>query len=315
MTRVLVSGGTGYAGRFIVEHLLANGYKVTVGGRTAPEPGFFSQDVRFVPLTLDPDADQIEAFDHVYHFVHAAFDHVPGKYRGGEGDDPEGFRRANLDGTVRLFETARDAGVRRCVLLSSRAAYGPQPPGTLLKEDMHGRPETLYGEVKLQAERSLLSLCGHGFVTASLRATGIYGAAGANRRHKWADMFDTYLSGGPVTARSGTEVHGDDVGRAVRLMLEADTVRINGETFNVSDIVTGNREILSIVQRVTHCPHPLPDDDPSGVNAMGCCKIATLGWKPGGAALLEKTIEELAGASFPASSHSTSLPNVVTASS
>lgn len=294
MTRVLVSGGTGYVGRFIVEHLLASGYKVTVGGRSAPENGFFSKDVPFVPLRLDPEADQIDAFDNIYYFVHAAFDHLPGKYRGGEGDDPAGFRRANLDGTVRLFETARDAGVRRCVFLSSRAAYGAQPPGTLLKEDMYGKPETLYGEVKLQTERSLLSLCGHGFVTASLRATGIYGPAGPGRRHKWADLFETYLSGRPVVARSGTEVHGDDVARAVRLMLEADAVRVNGENFNVSDILTGNREILSILQRVTQCPHPLPDEDAAVVNAMGCCKIGAMGWTPGGRALLERTVAELA---------------------
>ncbi|WP_426229651.1 NAD-dependent epimerase/dehydratase family protein [Pararhizobium sp. DWP3-4] len=295
MTRVLVSGGTGYAGRFIVEHLLANGYKVTVGGRTAPEPGFFSKDVAFVPLRLDPDAEQIEAFDHVYYFVHAAFDHVPGKYRDGEGDDPEGFQRANLDGTVRLFETARDAGVRRCVFLSSRAAYGQQPPGTLLTEDMHGKPDTLYGEVKLQAERSLLSLCGHGFVTASLRATGIYGPTGPGRRHKWARLFEDYLGGKPITPRASTEVHGDDVARAVRLMLEADSVRINGETFNVSDVVTDTREILSILQRATHCPHPLPPPgDRAACNPMGTCKIEALGWKPGGLELLRATIGQLA---------------------
>ncbi|WP_455270253.1 NAD-dependent epimerase/dehydratase family protein [Rhizobium herbae] len=294
MTRVLVSGGTGYAGRFIVEHLLANGYKVTVGGRTAPEPGFFSKDLPFVPLRLDPDADQIEAFDHVYYFVHAAFDHVPGKYRGGEGDDPDGFQRANLDGTVRLFETARDAGVRRCVFLSSRAAYGPQPSATLLKEDMHGKPDTLYGEVKLQAERSLFSLCGHGFVTASLRATGIYGPAGPGRRHKWAELFEDYLTGKPVPCRAGTEVHGDDLARAVRLMLEADTVRINGETFNVSDLLTDTHEILSILQRATHCPHPLPAAaDKGDYNAMGTCKIESLGWKPGGMERLQQTVEQM----------------------
>lgn len=295
MTRVLVSGGTGYAGRFIVEHLLANGYKVTVGGRTAPEPGFFSKDVAFVPLRLDPDADQIEAFDHVYYFVHAAFDHVPGRYRGGEGDDPEGFQRANLDGTVRLFETARDAGVRRCVFLSSRAAYGPQASGTVLKENMHGKPDTLYGEVKLQAERNLLSLCGHGFVTASLRATGIYGPPGPGRRHKWAGLFEDYLAGKPIAPRASTEVHGDDVARAVRLMLESDTVRINGETFNVSDVLIDTYDILSILQRVTRCRHSLPSaGNIAACNPMSTCKIEALGWKPGGLELLKETIGHLA---------------------
>lgn len=296
MTRVLVSGGTGYAGRFIVEHLLAKGYKVSVGGRMPPAPGYFSRDVPFVFLPLDPDRDQIDVFDNIYYFVHAAFDHVPGCYRGGEGDDPAGFYRANLEGTMRLFEAARDAGVRRCIFLSSRAAYSPQAPGVVLREDLYGRPDTLYGEVKLQAERSLHSLCGHGFVTASLRPTGIYGAAGPNRTHKWTSLFEAYLSGQAVPARAGTEVHGDDVAQAVRLMLEADAVRINGETFNVSDIATDNREILSILQRATGCPHPLPiEADTSVLNPMSCCKLAALGWKPGGIDLLHQTIVSLAG--------------------
>src|SRR5690349_9106772 len=78
MTRVLVSGGTGTVGRFIVEHLLGHGYKVTVGGREPPAAGFFSKDVAYVPLHLEPDLDQIDAFQNIYYFVHAAFAHVPG---------------------------------------------------------------------------------------------------------------------------------------------------------------------------------------------------------------------------------------------
>ena len=296
MTRVLVSGGTGYAGRFIVEHLLAKGYEVTVGSRAAPEPGFFSTCVRHVPLWLDPDIDQIGAFNGIQAFVHAAFDHVPGKYRGGEGDDPHGFRRANLDGSVRLFEAARDAGVRRCIFLSSRAAYGRQPPGTVLTEDMQGKPETLYGEVKLEAERSLALSSGPDFVTVSLRATGIYGPAGPGRSHKWAGLFADYLSGRPVSPRIGTEVHGEDVAGAVRLMIEADAALINSQTFNVSDILTGHHEILAIVRQQTGCPHPLPGTlDQTGYNRMSSEKMEALGWRPGGADLLQQTIGELIG--------------------
>ncbi|WP_275784887.1 NAD-dependent epimerase/dehydratase family protein [Pararhizobium gei] len=295
MTRVLVSGGTGYAGRFIVEHLLTKGYKVTVGGRAQPATGYFSTEVPFIPLVLDPDRDQIDVFDNIYYFVHAAFDHVPGRYRGGEGSDPAGFRRANLDGTMRLFEAARDAGVRRCIFLSSRAAYGPQPPGVPLGEHMYGKPNTLYGEVKLQAERGLLALCGHGFVTASLRPTGIYGEAGPGRHHKWTSLFETYLSGKGVLPRAGTEVHGNDVATAVRFMLEADALRINGETFNVSDVLTDTREILTILQRATDCPHPLPAEaDKAAYNPMSCCKLEALGWRAGGIGLMHRTIEALA---------------------
>ena len=117
----------------------------------------------FAALSLDPDKDQIDAFDDAYFFVHAAFSHVPGKYRGGEGDDPKTFHSLNLDGTVRLFEAAKRAGTRRCVFLSSRAAYGEHPQATELTETMLAKPETLYGQVKLDAERALAPLSDAGF--------------------------------------------------------------------------------------------------------------------------------------------------------
>ncbi|MDF1633685.1 NAD(P)-dependent oxidoreductase [Mycoplana sp. MJR14] len=294
MTRVLVSGGTGTVGRFIVEHLLAHGYKVTVGGRTPPAPDFFSRAVAHVPLHLDPDLDQIDAFENIYYFVHAAFAHVPGKYRGGEGDDPDGFRRANLNGSVRLFEAARDAGVRRCVFLSSRAVYGPQPPGTVLTEDLPARPDTLYGRVKLDTERSLQALCAHNFTTASLRVTGVYGEAGPRRDHKWHGLIGDYLAGRPAAPRAGTEVHGDDVAAAVRLMLETDPMRINGEVFNVSDVLVDTRALLSIVQQATGCPHPLPAKaDVDAFCPMATERLRMLGWQPGGMLRLQATLEAL----------------------
>ncbi|OHV75390.1 NAD(P)-dependent oxidoreductase [Ensifer sp. LCM 4579] len=295
MTRVLVSGGTGYVGRFIVEHLLASGYEVTVACRSRPTASFFSQPVAYMPLHLDPDRDQIAAFDEVYYFVHAAFEHVEGRYRGGEGGDPEGFRRANLDGSVRLFEEARTAGVRRCVFLSSRAVYG-KTSSPILDESTTPEPDTLYGEVKLGAENALESLAGPAFVTASLRITGVYGPAGSGRRHKWSSLFADYLAGASVPPRIGTEVHGDDVAKAVRLMLEADAAKISGKVFNVSDVLTDTRDILAILQAATGCSHPLPPPtQPAVFKVMAIDRLRAIGWKPGGIGRLAATVRDLAG--------------------
>ncbi|MFD1328211.1 NAD-dependent epimerase/dehydratase family protein [Mycoplana ramosa] len=294
MSRVLVSGGTGYVGRFVVEHLLAHGHDVTVGGRSPPAAGFYSKHVAFAPLILDPDLDQGDAFRNVDHFVHAAFSHLPGKYRGGEGDDPDGFRCANLDGSVRLFEEARQAGIRRCVFLSSRAVYGPYPGRVTLTEETPPQPETLYGQVKLEAERRLQSLCGPAFITTCLRVTGVYGPAGPGRQHKWQSLFNDYLAGRPVPARTGTEVHGDDVAAAVRLMLEADPSVISGWVFNVSDLLVDTRSVLAIVRDATACPHPLPP--PAfllAFNPMATERIRALGWGPGGAARLRAVVTDL----------------------
>ena len=290
--KVLISGGTGLVGRYIAEELLSAGYKVAIGGRNPPPSGLFPLPTSFVPLSLDPAENQSCAFDDAYFFVHAAFSHVAGKYRGGEGEDPDGFRRLNLDGTVKLFETARKAGIRRCIFLSSRAVYGERVAGETLTEATEPTPTTLYGEVKRDAEHALFSLSTRGFATVSLRATGIYGDL---RPNKWDELFDDYLNGRPVPSRAGTEVHGRDLGRAVRLLLETEAGRIDREVFNLSDILTDTHEILGHLQKATHCPHALPASAPQdAVNAMDTSKIQALGWRGGGKALLRQTIETLA---------------------
>ncbi|NLS15231.1 NAD(P)-dependent oxidoreductase [Rhizobium sp. P40RR-XXII] len=290
--KVLISGGTGLVGRYIAEELLSAGYKVAIGGRNPPPAGLFPQPVSFVPLSLDPTENQSGAFDDAYFFVHAAFSHVAGKYRGGEGEDPDGFRRLNLDGSAKLFETARKAGIRRCIFLSSRAIYGDGIAGEKLTEAAKPMPNTLYGEVKRDAERALFSLSAPGFAAASLRATGVYGDL---RPNKWDGLFDDYLNGKPVPSRAGTEVHGRDLGRSVRLLLETEAGRIDGEAFNLSDILTDTREILGHLQSVTSCPHTLPAQAPHDtISVMNTSKIRALGWQVGGKALLRRTIETLA---------------------
>ena len=105
--RVLVTGGTGYVGRFIVEAMLREGFAVIVAGRQPPRSDLFSEPVAFRPLDLDPDTDQTALLEGVDWLVHGAFDHVAGKYRGGEGDDPARFIRLNREAALRFSRRRR----------------------------------------------------------------------------------------------------------------------------------------------------------------------------------------------------------------
>jgi UDP-glucose 4-epimerase len=283
--RVLVTGGSGTAGRFVVEALLADGHSVTVAGRTKPHHDFFSGPVDFSFGDLEPENASPALFEGAGGFVHAGFHHVEGKYRGGEGNDPQTFRRFNVDGSLALFDAAKEAGVRRAVFLSSRAVYGTQPPGVLLSEDTEPHPDTLYGEAKLDVEHGIAAMADARFLPVSLRVTGIYGPAGAGRVHKWAGLFAEYEAGEAIAPRVGTEVHGADMADAVRLMLEGDAeaIRAAGCLFNVSDLLLDRHDLLAEHARLTGCEQPLPGRaDASAYNAMDCARLKSLGWQPRG---------------------------------
>ncbi|MEX0404765.1 NAD(P)-dependent oxidoreductase [Aquibium sp. LZ166] len=291
----LVSGGTGFVGRFIVEALLAAGHGVRVMGRTPPPAGFFSGAVEFVEGSLDRPTPDPAIFEGVDGFVHAGFHHIAARFRGGEGDDPEGFRRCNLDGTLALFSAAREAGVRRCVFLSSRAVYGRQSPGALLAEDMEPHPDTLYGEVKLGGELALRELSDPDrFCGTSLRVTGVYGPAGPGREHKWSALFRDFSAGTPIPPRVATEVHGEDVAGAVRLVLAAPPEDVCGKLFNVSDLVLDRHDLLSMVRDVTGVASSLPERaDATSLNVMATERLTALGWRPGGNDRLRSTVADL----------------------
>ena len=287
MTAILISGATGSVGRFITEGFLSAGHEVIVMGRTWPPGGFFSEPVEWVAGGLDPDHDFAPAFDGVDIFVHCAFAHVPGRYRGGEGDDPDGFRRANVDGTLALMQAARRAGVSRAIVLSSRAAYGPHPPGTMLTEDTPCAPDTLYGVAKLAVETALAGMASESFLPVILRATGVYGPAGPGRAHKWAALFADFEAGETIAPRVGSEVHGDDLASAVRLLAArpaADLARLGAApAFNASDIVLDRHDLLTAYAQKAGIDHaPPPRADASAFNAMDCARLRSLGWAPRG---------------------------------
>lgn len=291
--RAIVSGGTGFVGRFVVERLLEEGYAVTVTGRSPPADDCFSQPVKFVTDHLEPDEDHTQILSGADYFVHCAFDHVPGKYRGGEGDDPAGFCRRNLDGTMARFRDAKAAGIKRVVFLSSRAVFGDQVPGAALDELTEPRPNSLYGEVKLACEHGLAELADDEFRGVSLRATGVYGPPPVGQAHKWAAIIADFCAGQPVAHRQGTEVHGDDVAWAVVTALTARLEKPH-EVFCVSDILVDNADIAAIAAEVTGLRHALPERcDPSRYNQMNSTKLKALGWRPGGRSLFEASVREL----------------------
>lgn len=258
--RIALTGASGFIGGFIASAARDAGHQVTPVGRAN---GWSLGDT--------PDLSGQDAL------IHCAFQHVPGRYRGGEGGDPHAFRRANLSGSLRLFEAAGLAGLR-VLFLSSRAVLDGWPPGSHLGEAMQPCPTTLYGEVKALGEAGLHNLVAQG---CAIRATGVYGPAPAGRDHKWAALFRDFLDGRVITPRVASEVHGADLAQAVLLLLATPELpRIT----HISDLVLDRHDLLARVARTTgHYPGPLPDRaDRTGLKLLDCAALTRLGWRGGG---------------------------------
>lgn len=166
---VLVTGGTGFLGRKLVEQLLAQGRSVTVLART-PVPDLQARGVRFVRASLD-DAEAVMAacagIGTVFHV--AAKVGVWGRH--------EDFFRANVLGTRAVIEGCRRHGVRRLVHTST-------PSVVYNGRDLRDADETLplttrcpsaYPLTKAQAEREVLAANGATLRTVALRPHLIWG--------------------------------------------------------------------------------------------------------------------------------------------
>lgn len=291
---VAVTGATGYVGRFVVAELLARGAEVRALTRPGSDRGGFPGPVAWVEGDLRQPgalAALVAGSDAV---VHAAFEHRPGRYRGGEGDDLDGFLAANLDGSLALMRLAREAGAGRFVFLSSRAVYGRRLPDRPLDEDHPALPDTHYGAYKAAVEAFISAWgLGDGWQACALRPTGVYGLTHPVERSKWHGLVAAVLDGRPwPEARGGTEVHGADVARAVWLLLT--TPDVAGRAYNCSDLYVTSRDVAEIAQRLTGARGPLPDQ-PSAPPAkvMETGRLRALGLEFGGRPLLERTVAGL----------------------
>ena len=166
---VLVTGGTGFLGRRLVERLLTAGRRVTILGRT-PAPDLEKHGVRFIRASLD-DASAVAAacagIETVFHV--AAKVGVWGRY-----DD---FFRTNVLGTRALLAGCRAHGVPRLV-------YTSTPSVVYNGRDLAGADESLpltidcpspYPRTKAIAEREVLAANGATFRTIALRPHLIWG--------------------------------------------------------------------------------------------------------------------------------------------
>jgi len=181
---ILVTGGAGYIGSVLVRELLKEGYGVRVfdtfyfGKKALSEIEdkieLIQGDVRDFPV------DALKEVSAVIHMGSLSNDPTA-------EFDPKSNHEINCEGTIRVAEACKKAGVRRMTLASSAAVYGFHIEG-IADEAFRTNPQSEYAKSKLEAEKELLKLAGGSFCPVILRQATVFGLS---ERMRWDLVVNT----------------------------------------------------------------------------------------------------------------------------
>jgi nucleoside-diphosphate-sugar epimerase len=256
--KVLVTGTEGYIGSRLAPWLTERGHEVT-----GLDTGFYRDGTLYLdpiglpqsPRTVYKDLRTLtpadfEGFEALVHLAELSNDPL-GQNR------PEITFRINHEGSVRIAQAARRAGVKRLVYASSCSVYGAGA-ADFVDETSPVNPQTAYAQCKTLVERDLKSMADRDFTVVFLRNATAYGPSPRMR-------FDIVLN--DLCALAWTRkkiamtsdgspwrpiVHVEDICEAMRCALEAPAEVVNGEIFNVGATRENYRirEIAQIIAEV-----------------------------------------------------------------
>jgi UDP-glucose 4-epimerase len=234
---VLVTGGTGAIGAWVIRELIAHNQMTIAYDNIADSSSL--QDV--MDKTKIERADITDFGNLVYtckkyeveSIIHAA------AYL--EEDSVYRSFKTNCEGTVNILEAARILDIRRIVYCSAFAALGHMsgengPPNYKpVNEDYVGKPESFYGITKSFSENLGLAYCKkYGLDFVALRFSALYGPGRALSRHGRYLTVDLMVTNAMLGKQTVIQQGGDavqdwtyirDVARGIFLALSANALK------------------------------------------------------------------------------------------
>lgn len=250
---MLITGATGAIGPRVVDALCLAGYQIRTLSVDTPAWGMLPQSVEVLIGDVTDQVAVRSAMQGVDAVVHlAALLHIVNP----APELREKYERINVGGTMRVIEAAVEADVRRAVLFSTIAVYGPSD-GCVFNEMSPTHPDTFYAQTKRAAEQIVLSARGSDGqpLGTVLRLAAVYGSRikGNYERLTHALARHRFIPIGDGLNRR-TLVYDKDVGRAAVLAVSHPAAA--GRVFNVTDgrFHTMNQIIESICSAIGRKP-------------------------------------------------------------
>ncbi|HCY37353.1 MAG: hypothetical protein DKM50_12190 [Candidatus Margulisiibacteriota bacterium] len=221
--RILITGGTGFIGRHLIERLKKNeNHLITVVTRNKGGQAIAGCDiVECNLLNLDEVLNLENKYDIVYHLACIKEE----KYSYNE------LYQANVITTKNILEVAVKWNIKQFIFASTIGVLGPTPAEGV-KEDALYCPQTPYEKTKCEAEKVVLEFNKkYNLPITIIRPTMVYGVEPV-----WLDVFKKVKKGIPVMG-SGKNywhlVYVEDVADVLLLVLG--NKKAYGQIFNIAD--------------------------------------------------------------------------------
>lgn len=168
--RIAVTGGCGFIGSHVVDHLIAAGHEVLSVDTTDKYLNPDAEHARIDILDVPALTSALAGSEVVYHLAAMAdVEQVSA--------DPVGAVRANIDGTEAVLEAARRGGLSRTVLASTVWVYG----AALTDGQLGCEEEELDEHVPIELEHS-----GHLYVATKLAAEMLV--------HSYRELYEQHFT-------------------------------------------------------------------------------------------------------------------------
>lgn len=257
ITKVLLTGANGFIGQVLAKQLLAAGIEVKALVRN----NAINPEMESVALDLTEawSINPCTGVDTVFHLAGKA--HALSEI----ATDDEGYRLINTEGTRKLLEAAKQAGVTRFVFFSSVKAVGDM--AAMQDESNQSLPDTPYGHSKRAAEELVLN---GGYVPhpVVIRPCMVYGNSDkGNLPRMIAAIKRGFFPPLPEVNNHRSMVHVEDLARAA--LLAAQNSKAAGQIYIVSDGQPySTRQLYEWICEALH-KKPLPFSLPiSGLNLL-----------------------------------------------
>lgn len=230
---VLVTGGTGFLGAYIIKHLIERGYDVRAIYRKNKLPSFISRHLADRIEWVEGDVLDVvslqDAMEGVDTVIHAAA--IVSFAR----SDKEYMYKVNVEGTANVVNAALESNIHRFVHISSIAAIGRKTDGGHVNEEKkweESKVNTHYARSKYKSELEVWRGIGEGLNAVILNPSTILGFGDWNSGSS-AIFRNVYREFKWYTSGLNGFVDVNDVAAATILLMESDITEerfiINGD--------------------------------------------------------------------------------------